>query len=156
MEKWDIAKILLGAVLALSGGVIARFLDSKQNDLSQRVDELTKLIWEFAELSSKYWSTKQSPELLKLSEAKIAGLDHYIGANISFIIEKYPNFESNHKIQDLLNNLSDAATGGNFQVSNRRKDMARINEIYSHASLLCVGLRMARREALLHRIFRFK
>ena len=79
----DALKILLGAGLALAAGIWTQLFVAKQNELTQRIDELVKLIWEYADLSSRYWSGEFKKLDHNKTEARMVAMDHFIGSMIS-------------------------------------------------------------------------
>lgn len=148
MEGQDWLKVLFGAVLAVSSSVLTQLFIAKQSDLSQRIDEVIKVIWEYAEISSKYWCDEYEGKPIELAESKISGLDFYVGSLISSISSEHSRTVAWMEIEKALESLADSTTGGSFQVKGRPANKERATEIYSNASQLCVLLRSERRRLI--------
>ncbi|MBZ0259716.1 MAG: hypothetical protein K8F90_03845 [Hyphomicrobiales bacterium] len=148
MNWEDVLKIVIGAMLALSAGVATQIFVARQSELTQRTDELIKFIWEYAELSSKYWSENDSQESLRIIEAKMVAHDFFIGSMLASMTSANSGFAGWADVERALFLLSNTTTGGNFQVAGRKPDLSRAAQVYSNASQLCVALRTARRNLI--------
>jgi hypothetical protein len=144
----DILKITLGAVLALSSGIVTQVFVARQNELTQRIDELVKLIWDYAELSSKYWAGDFTVGEIGKIEARMVAMDHFIGSMLAEMFATNVHFQMKEEIERTLLRLSNSTTGGSFQVKNRANDSFRSSEVYTNASELCVRLRSERRKLI--------
>jgi hypothetical protein len=147
--QWaDVFKIAIGAVLAVGSGFLTQVYFARQGELTQRVDELIKLVWDYADLSSNYWLSERVDEKIVQQEAKIVAIDHYIGSVIANLAQDGARFKQQREIDRLLTHLSETATGGNFQVAGRKVNDVRSQQVYSNAGELCVALRSERRKLL--------
>ncbi len=143
----DVAKVALGAFLALASGFFTQLFVIKQKELTDRIDELVRFIWEYADISSKYWAGEFRKKEIQKIEARMVGMDHFIGTMLSSISAN-AKFDMKHDLERLLVVLSNSTTGGNFQVNDRQDDPLKSTEIYVNASELCIRLRTERRKLL--------
>lgn len=114
----------------------------RQLDLTGRVDELVKLVRQYADDCAAYWAKPATDPSERTANARITALDHEIGALIRFVVERHPGAFDH--CAATFNTLHRVATGDTFGEYARGADEPRAAQILRLASLLTTELRQGR------------
>lgn len=98
-----------------------------------------EMLDEIRTLSINYWSNDETPESKTLAARIVALNDHLPDLYIQLFDNK---LDVSRKLDILLNQLSQAATGGNFQQKDRKADLSIVAEMEKHAMSLKVAIRI--------------
>lgn len=132
----------LAALIAFGATRFHSIYQGRQLDLTGRVDELVKLVRQYADESALYWSKPAADPLEKTANARIMALDHEIGALLRFVVERHPGaFNACNGQFDTLHRL---ATGDSFGEYARKEDVLKSAQILRYAGLLTTELRRGR------------
>lgn len=130
---------LLGGVVTLVVSIALRRYVIRSDILNGRIEELCADVQSLAREGSRYWlMSAGSPGFLEC-EAIVFGLNHRVVAAVGYLSEEDPAFGDLTDIE--LFNLSDAVTGGDFQVAGRPSDISRYMLIEARASDMAIVIR---------------
>ena len=151
-------QILSGAVLgfATTGGL--RWWQYRRDLWLARVEGFCKAVEEAADQASDYWLKSKKAKKLKdndaeerrkirVAEVKLIGLQIKIDGLFVSIENRLLN-KDQERIQSLLNDLTEALTGGDFEVMVRSRDEDRARLCQSCASEIVVLARTSSDRAL--------
>lgn len=140
------AFLALGALITFLLQLVAGRAQKRADLLCTRLDELCETVSDLSVAAALYWATPpESPELLA-REAELFRLNHRAITTEGLVREERADYHT--QVGDALLDLSDAATGGTFQVANRPADIRRYVQIERHAMRVVRETRRFQRELL--------
>jgi hypothetical protein len=112
-------------------------------ELTDRINDLYKDLEKVSDKATEYWLMEGTDEGIPLLEAQIIGLQHRILNMVEQLTETWWTILPS--MQDDLDILTDALTGGNFQVKDRNPEFERALSCQIAASTIMNQLRKIRR-----------
>ncbi|TXM65789.1 hypothetical protein [Methylobacterium sp. WL120] len=141
---------LFGAVF---GGIIAAtigFWKFHRDEFSARCDELCKTLVEAGGVSAEYWSQTfedNQQYRARILEAKLLGMQSLIDGLSAQVSEKFWA-KDNVIFSNLLSEMSDGLTGGQFSEAGRQEDLVRIRKASQVAGELTAAIRVGHRHTM--------
>ena len=144
-----VAKIgfaVIGAALTILTQIVMRRVGQRADAFRDRLDELCDDVRALAVAAGSYWALDDGAAEFPRAEALVFGLNHRVVALVGLMGEEKDGFRS--VVQDLVLDLTDAATGGNFQVKGRPAEPRRYMRIEQRATALVREVRRFQRQTL--------
>jgi hypothetical protein len=138
---------LTGLVGALIGAIVTgafAFWKLHRDELNARCDELCKAVLDAGATAAEYWATDFAGKIrdARISEAKVFGAQSLIDGLYAELRVRL-NEEEATQIDQLMSELLDSLTGGDFTVEGRSPDASRARRSMQTASLALVAIRRA-------------
>lgn len=130
---------LSGIVSAVAAQLMLRFLFSRADGMHARIDELCVVADQLPNIAHNYWSLEDNDIGLNKAEAELFAQNHKLNAlssNVFFKKQSIKEVSSN-----ALFDLSNSATGSDFQVTGRKSQPRRYMEVQARAMIFISGLR---------------
>lgn len=140
---------LIGALIGLvvTGGF--HFWKLRREELNARCDELCRVIVECANATSVYWADdyKMVTKDMRIAEAKIMGLQSLF-EGLYGELKLRLDIDETDIIDELMSDLLDSISGGQFTVQGRAADTVRTRAVQEAAAAVVVAIRKAHQNTL--------
>jgi hypothetical protein len=130
---------LAGIASAVIIQFLIRIFITRADYTSARINELCAAIDEIPFATHEYWVLQQAHPDIQQKEALLSGHSHKITALAGLLIEGRPKLRE--ILRQPLFKLSEAATGGNFQVNNRIAEPYRYRSVQARSNAMIGALR---------------
>lgn len=135
-----------GAAFTIVAQIVIRRASERSATFRDGLDEVCEDTADLATAAGKYWAADPAAPDFHELEARVFGLNHRLMALTSLLGEQNEEFRS--ATLDAVIDLSDAATGGNFQVRNRAAEPQRYIRVEQRATSLTKDVRRLKRRLL--------
>jgi hypothetical protein len=143
------AGVFLAAFLGALSAFLIQWVRLHTDEWASRVDELSDLATEIAELGTEYWTTAytvdEQPKRLQL-EAKIRGRVNLLRSLTVPMRVRLPSADASALVFAIAD-LADAVTGGDFGDAGRSPEYTRALDCQDRAAAAVVQLRAAHRRS---------
>lgn len=144
--------LLTGLIGALIGGTVTGsfyFWRLRREELNARCDELCKAVLDAGGIAMEYWATDYQGKIreARVAEAKILAAQSLIDGLYAELRLRLSGAEA-RLLDEVMSDLLDSLTGGDFTVEGRQPDAARVLSSGQISSLVVVGIRRAHRNTM--------
>ncbi|TKT71420.1 hypothetical protein YH63_008340 [Afipia massiliensis] len=134
---------LIGALIGALVGAIFNFWKMRRDEFASRCDEVCEAVHSVALEASEYWSTKYDEQnKALLAEARIRGAQDLCDGLYAELRLRFSPEEA-AILDELMSELLDALTGGEFTEEKREADVLRTRLSMQTASAVILGIRKA-------------
>lgn len=130
---------LSGIISAVIIQIIIRSYVTRADSINARINEFCNAIRSLSEASHEYWCLGPQDAGLPKAEANLSAANHMVNCLAGTIIDRKPKFKKN--LENLVFDLSNDATGSQFQVSGRPADVHRYKVVQARAINLLSEMR---------------